>query len=199
MTIVLVSLLAWSALATVVMSLLVAAKRGDRAMHRSAADEFLAMPGPTHPGRDRIRWTAPVDMLPEHEELGHVAAHIRDMLGVERVSMILAEGSDGGLVAACINAPGLLGERVPVEPKPATGLLSSDEAAAMGLIGETPGGASWTYAYVPLYGPDGVTGAVNVAARRMLAFTSGEMKLMERLARRGAPQFERRRRIRAAA
>jgi hypothetical protein len=199
MTTVLAIVLGYVALLTVVMGLMVAAKRGDEAMEAAAADELRVIPGPAHPGRGRMRWAAPVDMLPEHEELGEVAAHIRHMLGVERVSVVLAGDSDDGLVAACVNAPGLLGARVPVEPRASTGLLSSDEAAAMGLVGETPGGAAWTYAHVPLNGPDGVTGAVNVAARRVLAFTSGEMKLIERLARRGAPQFERRRHVRTAA
>jgi hypothetical protein len=195
----LVIALVWAAVATAVMALVLAAKHGDRALERASMDEIRVTPGPSHPGRDRIRWSAPVEVLPEHEELGAVAAHIRRMLGVERVSVILGGEPGEGVVAACVNAPGLLGERVPLEERPATGLLSGDEAAAMRLIGETPGGASWTYAHVPLHGPDGVTGAVDVAARRVLAFTSGEMRLIERLARRGAHRFERRRHARTVA
>jgi hypothetical protein len=192
-------LLVWSALVILVMALLVSAKDGDRAIERAAAEELDVYPGPAHPGRDRIRWAAPVEMLPDYAELGQLAADIRHMLGVERVSVILAGDDGDGVVAACVNAPGLIGERVPLPPKRATGLLNPNEAAAMGLIGETPGGASWSYANVPLDGPDGVTGVITVAARRVLAFTSGEMRLVERLARRGTPRFERRSKLRAAA
>ena len=196
---IIVGVAAWLLLAVAVMALLTAAKHGDQAMERAAADELRVMPGPAHPSRSPVRWSTPVDMLPDHEELAQVAAQVRQILGVERVSVILADDDRSGHVAACVNAPGLVGARVPVEPKRATGMLDGDEAAALGLIGETPGGASWTYAHVPLHGPDGVTGAISVAARRVLAFTSGEMKLIERLARRGAPEFERRRNVRTAA
>lgn len=135
-----------------------------------------------------------VEVLEDHVPLGRVAADVHDLLGAERVTVILGERErhDGGLVVACLDAPGLLGERVPVASEIAAGVLEAEEAAALGL----PGGAAWTFAQVPLDGPDGVTGAVCVAARRPTAFTGGELERIEQLARRGAPVFERRRRVR---
>jgi hypothetical protein len=203
MTTVALILVIYIALVASALALLNAAKRGDEAMDRAVADELASWsdPAPAHPYRGRVRWATPVEILPDHEMLGGVAAEVRAVLGVEQVTVALADGQyrDTGIVGACINAPGLLGERVPIEAMADTGFLPPEEAEDLGLTGDTPGGASWTYAHVPLHGPAGVSGAVTVTARRMLPFTTGEIRQIERVARRGAPQFERRRNVRTAA
>ena len=154
------------------------------AIMRAAArgDQVVPFPG------------ALLEVLDDHEPLGRVAADVHDLLGAERVTVILGEDGrrDGGLVVACLDAPGLLGARVPVGSETSAGVLDPEEAAALGL----PGGASWSFAHIPLDGPEGVAGAIGVATRRPTAFTRGELVRMEQLARRGAPVFERRQRAR---
>ncbi len=198
MTLTLLLVCGYFAVLVLVLALLTAAKRGDEAM-ADAVPEIRILPGGSHPGRGPVRWSQTVDVLPGHEELGDLADRIRHMLGVEQICVVVGDEHASGLVAACIDAPGRLGARTPVGRRAVTGLLDRDEAAAYGLHGETPGGASWSYAHVPLHGPDGLTGAIDVAARRVLPFSSGELRLIERLARRGTPRFERRRQVRAAA
>ena len=173
MTTLVIGALGYLALVGFVMTIMRAAALGD---------EAAPLPAPA------------VEVLEDHEPLGRIAADVHDLLGADRVTVVLGEGErgDGGLVVACLDAPGLLGARVPVAAETAAGLLEAEEAAALGL----PGGTAWTFAHVPLDGPDGVTGAVCVAARRPTAFTGGELERIEQLARRGAPVFERRRRVR---
>jgi hypothetical protein len=158
-----------------VLSLLAAAKRGDEALGRS---------GPS------------VEVLRDREPLGRIAADVHHLLGAERVTVIVGEGEhrESGLVAACFGAPGLLGARIPVAAETSAGVLHPEEAAALGLAG----GTSWSFAHIPLDGPEGVSGAITVATRRPNAFTPGELGRIERLARRGAPEFERRRFARTA-
>lgn len=200
MTTVAMILLVYAGLVIFGLALLNAAGRGGDSMERAVEGAF-ALPGPPHPGRDGLRTALPVEVLDDDDGFGRLAAQVRDRLAVERVTVIVAEDSsaDMGIVAACLGAPGQLGQRIPLVDTPSTGLLTPDEAAALSLTGATPGGASWSYAHVPLDGPDGVRGAVMVAARRVLAFSSGEMTQIERLARRGAPRFERRGHERTAA
>lgn len=139
---------------------------------------------------------APVEMLPGADSLGRLAAELRDTLRADRVAVIVAEPDRGEEwhVAACVGAPGLLGSRLPVAARPTTQTIGPDEASALGLTGN----ACWTYAHVPMTGPSGTAGAVMVASRREIPFSAGEMRLIERLARMGAPEFERRRRTRVA-
>lgn len=137
-----------------------------------------------------------VDALGEHAALGRIAADVHALLGAERVTVIVAAGTrhDCGLVSACIGAPGLLGARVPLPAETATGVLDPESAGALGL----PPGASWSFANLPLDGPEGVVGAIGVATRRPTAFTRAELERIVQLARRGAPAFERRYRARTA-
>ena len=176
MTIVVLVVLGYLALVSFVMALMKTAARADAAVPHAVAA---------------------VEVLEHHEPLGRVAADVRHLLGAERVTVILgqAERRDGGLVVACMDAPGMLGARVPVASETAAGVLQAEEAAALGL----PGGAAWSFAHIPLDGPDGVAGAVCVAARRPTVFSGGELERIEQLARRGAPVFERRRRVRTEA
>jgi hypothetical protein len=169
--------------AVVVLAMLTAGKRADEAMARE--------PLPA----------GPIEILPAHAALGHVAAEVRDALAVERVTVIVADPEEPhtGVVGACLGAPGLLGLRVPVEDKAATGVLGPAEAVVLGLTGDAGADDSWTFAHVPLDCAGWRRGAVAVAARRLLAFSTGEMNAIERLARRGAPDFDRRRRARTPA
>lgn len=176
MTIAVLAALGYLAFAGFVMSIMKAAAR---------ADEVVPPRAPA------------LEVLEHHEPLARIAADVHDLLGAERVTVILGHGErcDGGLVVACMDAPGLLGAHVPVASETAAGVLGPEEAAALGLSG----GAAWSFAHVPLDGPEGVTGAVSVAARRPTAFSGGELERIEQLARRGAPVFERRRRARTEA
>src|SRR3712207_9209828 len=99
MTPVLPLALAYVALVAFVIAILASAKRGDEAMEESKP-AIRVFAGPAHPGRGPVTAEAPVDALPGHEELGDLAAHLGHMLGAERVSVVVGDDVDSGLVAA---------------------------------------------------------------------------------------------------
>ena len=164
-----------------------AAKRGDEAMLEAARRAGGHAP-------------VPVETLPGHEPLGLVAAQLRDLLCVERVSIVVADPDRPGIgrVGACVGAPGLLGERVPVESAAATAVLGAEEAAVLGLTGASAGKASWTFAHVPLDGPGGA--AAPHRGRPPDPRLQQRRAAVDRAHRaRGAPHFERRRSCRTSA
>ena len=139
-----------------------------------------------------------VAALPDHAALARVAAEVCETLQAERVAVVLSDPDEPhtGVIRACLGAPGLLGSRVPVEPTPATGVLGAPDAPTLGLA-QPAESEAWTYAHVPIAGPDDVLGTVT-AARRSRAFAQADLALIEHVARRGARPFDRRRRPRRA-
>jgi hypothetical protein len=172
LTVVVTIALAYGAVMVLVLAMLTASRRSDGAAR------------------------APVEVLPGADALGRLAAELRDTLRADRVAVIVADFDRGEewRVAACAGAPGLLGSRLPVAARPTTRTIGPDEASALGL----PGDGCWSYAHVPMTGSSGTAGAVMVASRREIPYSQGEMRLIERLARSGVPEFERRRRARVA-
>jgi hypothetical protein len=134
---------------------------------------------------------AGADVLGPHPELGRLAATVQDTLAAEQVTVVVSDDAEPGtgVVAACVGAPGLLGNRVRVLAEPVSGFLTPGEAGALGLAGEEP----WAFAHLPIAGPLEPLGAVTVASRRPGAFGRRELRTLERLAREQAPEFDRRR------
>lgn len=158
-----------------VLAVLTVAKRADEATER----HVLALGGA-------------VETFPDHAALGRVAAEICNALEAERVSVVLTDpGEPGiGVVRACLGAPGLLGSRVPLEPRSSTGVLGAAEAAVLGLAAEA-GSPAWRFAHVPIAGAGQVVGAVT-AASRSRTFADTDLTLIEHVARRAARPFDRR-------
>jgi hypothetical protein len=136
----------------------------------------------------------PAETLGAHPELGPLATAVHDKFEAARVTVVLSDGDDPatGVVAACVGAPGLLGYRVPMVSAPVTGVLSPGEAAAIGLGGGARA-KPWAFAQLPIAGEDGPLGELTLAARREDAFSPRELRLLERIAREEAPEFDRRR------
>jgi hypothetical protein len=171
-TIVVTAALGYGALMVFVLALLTASRRGDAAAR------------------------TPVEVLPGHDGLGRLAAELRDTLRADRVAVIVSDPdrAEEWCVAACAGVPGLLGRRLPVCTRRATRTIGAEQAVVLGLTGD----GCWTYAHVPMTGTSGTAGAVMVASRRERPYSRGELGLIERLARSGAPEFERRGRARVA-
>jgi len=81
----------------------------------------------------------------------------------------------------------------PVEEAPATRILSRAEAAALGFGPAGEQETPWALAHVPIARYGEVLGAVVVASHRPRTFTERELSFIERLARRDARDFDRRR------
>ena len=146
----------------------------------------------------RARIVAPPQAaaMPEaHPDLGRLATTVGDTLDVERVAIVLSDVDEPGtgVVAACYGVPRLLGHRVPVLSEPATGLLTAAELAELGLRDGDPDEELWAVAQLPITGTDELLGALAVASRSEREFTGDDLCVLERLAREGAPQFDRRR------
>jgi hypothetical protein len=132
--------------------------------------------------------------LREHPDLGRLAVAVHDTLEAERVAVVISDADEPGtgVVAACFGVTGMLGNRVPVVAEPATGLLSADEVAELGLGDGDPDEEPWAVAQLPIAGADELLGALAVASRRERVFDASDLRLLERLAREGAPRFDRR-------
>jgi hypothetical protein len=159
-----------------ILAVLTVAKRADESMER----HVRALRGA-------------VEAFPDHAALGRVAAEICDVLQAERVSVVLTDPAEPstGVVRACLGAPGVLGSRVPVEPRSATGVLGATEASVLGLAPEA-GSPAWQFAHVPIAEMGDVVGAVT-AASRSRTFAEADLTLIEHVARGGARPFDRRR------
>jgi hypothetical protein len=158
-----------------VLHLLVAARRCEEARGR-----LRAVPDPPAAA-----------VLGAHAGLGRLVATVQDTLAAEQVTVVVTDDAEPGtgVVAACVGAPGLLGNRVRVLPEPVSAFLTAGEAAALGLAGQEP----WAFVHLPIPGPLEPAGALTVAARRAGVFGRGDLRMLERLAREGAPEFDRRR------
>lgn len=163
-----------------VLILLTAAKRGDHALGRLVREH-------------RLR--APLVLLPGDAHLGRLATELQHGLDVERVAVLVSDLGESafGQVRACLGTPGLLGCLLPVEEAPATRILSRAEAAALGFGPAGEQETPWALAHVPIARYGEVLGAVVVASHRPRTFTERELSFIERLARRDAREFDRRR------
>jgi hypothetical protein len=135
---------------------------------------------------------SPLEALPGHGFLGLLAVDLREALRVDRVTVVVADPAacGGGIVAACLGAPGMLGRHVPLLEEPATGYKSPAEAAALGLAGEGERELPWSFAYVPIAPAGQPIGAVTLVSRRARIFTDRDLSFVQRLASRRAAQFE---------
>jgi hypothetical protein len=175
-----------------VLSILTVAKRADKSAELTARERGAARAGPGH-------GTGRVYVLPDHEQLGEFVAQVSDQLQADQVTVIVGDedsNSTGlGIVGACLGPPGMLGTRLSLVPHAQTGVVTSlaERRAASGE------GIPTAYIRLPLEGTDGIVGAITIAAPRSEGFTHSELKRVERLARHGAPEFERRQRPRKTA
>ena len=172
--------------------LLAAARRREAALRGARP----AAPGAPAPRRLPVAKRLPAARtLREHPDLGRLAVTVHDTLEAERVAVVLsdADAPGTGVVAACFGVRGMLGSRVPVLAEPATGLLSADEVAELGLGDGDPDDEPWAVAQLPIAGGDELLGALAVASRRKREFDASDLRVLERLAREGAPRFDRRR------
>jgi hypothetical protein len=171
--------------------LLAAARRREAALRGARP----AAAGAHAPQRLRVAARrAAARTLREHPDLGRLAVAVHDTLEAERVAVVISDADEPGtgVVAACFGVTGMLGSRVPVVAEPATGLLSADEVAELGLGDGDPDEEPWAVAQLPIAGADELLGALAVASRRERVFDASDLRLLERLAREGAPRFDRR-------
>ena len=184
-------------LVCVVLAILIAAGRADDSADRQTAELLAALGAGARPTPAGDR-TARIEALPDHPALAGVVAEVRDLLDVEQMTVIVGEEAgdraEDGVVGACLGAPGLLGTRVPLAHHADIGVVSSKAVPR----GRFRAQRTLAYAHFPLDGTEGISGAIVIAARRSREFTRGELKAVERLARHGAPEFERRRHPRTA-
>jgi hypothetical protein len=177
-----------------VLHLLTASRRGEEVPARPPSPP----PPPRFEGPRIVARPDAARTLVAHPDLGRLAATVHDTLEVERVAVVVSDADEPGtgVVAACFGVPGLLGNRVPVLDEPATGLLYASDVAALGIgdgDGE-PDEEPWAVAQLPITGRNQLLGALTVASRREREFSDYDLRVLERLAREGAPQFDRRRR-----
>jgi hypothetical protein len=138
-----------------------------------------------------------VETLPGHGFLGRLAEDVRDALGVDRVTIALADPDEPGMgiVGACTGEPDVLGHHAPLITEPGTGYKSAAEAAALGLC-EDADERPWSFAHVPIDNDGDVPAVITLVARRARPFGPRDLGYVAQLARRRVPDFDRREAIR---